>query len=44
MKKIFLSLFVAAGLATAGMSVAAAFAPASAGCHDKSSSRTFVCR
>lgn len=43
MKKIMLSLFVAAGLATAGVSVAAAFQPAEACGHRYANSRWIKC-
>jgi hypothetical protein len=41
MKKIMLALFVAAGLGTVGISIAAALAPASALCHNQRTSRFY---
>jgi hypothetical protein len=41
MRKILLALFVAAGLGAVGVSVAAAFAPADAACHNQRTSRFY---
>ncbi|MCW5744783.1 MAG: hypothetical protein KIT36_01105 [Alphaproteobacteria bacterium] len=41
MKKVFLALVVAAGLGTVGISIATAFSPASAACHNQRTSRFY---
>jgi hypothetical protein len=41
MKKFMLALFVAAGLGTAGVSIATSFSPAEAACHNQSTSRYY---